>query len=97
MLTLIIFLIFILSLSGVIFILVRKIPALNSLPQNANTGIRNHHIVLKIENRIKNVSVLFEKQIFLHKLLSWIKVMTLKIEIRVDHLLHRLRQKNKSK
>ena len=74
-------------------ILVRKIPVLNSLPQNGSAGIREHHIILDIENKIKNVFVFFEKQIFMHKFLSWVKIMTLKIETRVDHLLHKLRKK----
>jgi len=89
--------VFILSLGGVILVLVRKVPVLNSLPQNADSGIREHKIISALEGKVKNFFVFFEKQIFLHKLLSWVKVMTLKIETRVDHLLHRLRQKNKSK
>jgi hypothetical protein len=93
----IIFAIFIISLGGVTFILNRKIPELNSLPQNGSAGIRQHHIILKAENKIKNVSIFFEKQIFLHKLFSWMKVMTLKIETRIDMTLHKIRQKNKSK
>ena len=71
----------------------RKIPVLNSLPQNGSTGIRKHQIILNIENKIKDILVFFEKQIFLHKFLSWVKVMTLKIETRVDVLLHKIRKK----
>lgn len=93
MVTLIIFIIFILSLGGVIFILVRKLPELNMLPQHGTAGIREHHIVQNIEGRIKTVFVFFEKQIFLHKLLSWVKVMTLKIETKIDKVLHKIRKK----
>ena len=89
MIELIIFVIFILSFAGLLFIFWRKMAVVNSLPSNGTTGIRKHRIILNIENRIKNVFVFFEKQIFWHKFLSWIKVMTLKIETRVDHLLQK--------
>ena len=85
--------IFICSVGGILLILIRKMPALNSLPQNGNTGIREHHFVLNIENKIKDFFILIEKQIFLHKFLSWVKVMTLRIETKVDHLLHNIRKK----
>ena len=74
-------------------ILARKIPVLNTLSQNGTTGIKKHHYILEIEQKINDIFISFEKQIFLHKLLSWIKIMTLKIEVRVDHLLHRIRKK----
>ena len=86
--------IFICSLGGVIFILNRKLPELNSLPQNGSAVIREHHVILNIQNRIRKTFVFFENQILFHKFLSWIKVMTLKIETRVDKLLHNIRKKN---
>ena len=89
----IIFAIFICSLGGIALILVRKAPVLATLSQNGKIGIRDHHLILNIENRIKDVFLSFKKQIFLHKLLSWIKVLTIKIEVRVDHLLHSIRRK----
>jgi len=85
--------IFILSLGGTLFILARKIPVLNSLPQNGTTGIKKHQIILDTENKIKEILISFEKQILLHKFLSWVKVMTLKIETRVDMMLHIIRKK----
>lgn len=85
--------IFVVSLGGVLLILSRKLPVLNALPQNGTTGIKKHQIILEAENKIKDFITFFEKQIFLHKLLSWIKVMTLKIETKVDHLLHNIRKK----
>jgi len=89
----IILIIFIFSFGGIILILIRKIPVLNSLPQNGSIGIKKHQIILDIENKIKEILVSFEKQIFFHKFLSWVKVMTLKIETKVDILLHRIRKK----
>jgi len=93
MIELIILIIFICSIGGILFILARKVPVLNSLPQNGTTGIRKHQVVLEAENKVKNILIYFEKQIFFHKILSWIKVMTLKIETRVDMMLHRIRKK----
>jgi len=89
--------ILIISLGGVIFILNRKIPELISLPQNGGFNIKEYKIISSLENKLKSISVFFEKQIFLHKILSLIKVLILKIETRIDHLLHKIRQKNKSK
>ena len=86
--------IFVLSLGGALFILARKIPVLNTLPQNGSVGIKKHRIISDVENKIKELSVFFKKQIFLHKLLSWVKVMTLKIETRIDVLLHKIRNKS---
>jgi len=89
----IVFIIFICSLGAILLILIRKIPVLNTLPQNGNAGIRSHKIISNVENKIKKVLVFFEKQIFMHKLLSWVKVMTLKIETKVDAGLHKIRKK----
>ena len=89
----VILVIFIFSFAGVLFILVRKFPVLNSLPQNGTVGIKKHKIISDIETKIKDVFIYFEKQIFFHKFLSFVKVLTLKIEIRVDNLLHKIRKK----
>ena len=75
------------------FILARKIPVLNTLPQNGHHGIKKHHIILDIENKVKDFFIAVEKQIFLHKFLSWVKVLTLKIETKVDNSLHNIRRK----
>lgn len=93
MIQLIVSIIFILSFGGILFILARKIPVLNTLPQNGKIGIRDHHVILNIENRIKEVFLSFKKQIFLHKFLSWVKVMTLKTETKIDTHLHKIRKK----
>ena len=90
----IVLIIFVLSLGGALFILARKIPVLNTLPQNGSIGIKKHRLISDVENKIKDISVSFKKQVFLHKLLSWVKVMTLKIETRIDVLLHKIRNKS---
>ena len=89
--------IFVISFGGVVFFLARKMPVLNSLPQNGSIGLKKHHIILKAENKIKNIFNFFEKQIYLHKFLSWVKVMTLKIETRVDVVLRNIRKKAQDK
>jgi hypothetical protein len=93
----IILIIFVVSFGGALLILARKMPVLNSLPQNGTTGIKKHHIILNAENKIKNISNFFDKQIFLHKFFSWVKVMTLKIETRVDVVLRNIRKKAQDK
>jgi len=91
----IVFILFIISFAGAAAILARKIPVLNNLPQNGTTGIKKHQYILDVEHRIKNIFIAFEKQIYLHKILSWVKVMTLKLETKVDRSLRKIRQKNK--
>ena len=49
------------SLLGIIVILYRKIPVLVKLPQNGKIGIRDYHVILNIENRIKEVFISFKK------------------------------------
>ena len=93
MIQLIALIIFVVSLGGVLLILIRKMPVLVELSQNGKTGIRNHHVILNIENRIKKIFVLFEKQIFWHKFLSWVRCLVIKIEVQIDHLLRRIRRK----
>ena len=85
--------IFVFSFGGILLILVRKIPVLNDLPRNGSTGFKKHQYILEIEQKIKEILVFFKKQIFLHKFLSWVKVMTLKVETKIDSLLHRIRRK----
>lgn len=85
--------IFTCSFGGIILIFLKKIPVLNTLPQNGTAGIKKHKIILNAENKVKDVLIYFEKQIFLHKFLSWVKCMTLKVEVKIDHLLHNIRKK----
>ena len=85
--------IFILSFGGVLFILVSKAPVLAKLPQNGASTFEKGKIVLKTEEKIKNFYNLFKKQILLHRFLSWVKCLTLKIETKIDTLLHKIRKK----
>ncbi|MEK7664316.1 MAG: hypothetical protein AAB340_02700 [Patescibacteria group bacterium] len=94
MVQLIVFIIFIISLCGLLFILYRKIPALVKLPKNGHHGIKKPKIVGDLEKKIKDTHFhFFEKQMFLHRLLSKTKVWILKTETKIDHLLHSIRKK----
>ncbi|TSC94471.1 MAG: hypothetical protein CEN87_440 [Parcubacteria group bacterium Licking1014_1] len=93
MIEIIAIIIFIISFGGILFILVRKIPVLVELPQNSGSGFKKGKIILKTEESIKDFFNLFKKQIILHKLLSWVKCLTLKIETKIDNLLHKIRKK----
>jgi hypothetical protein len=93
MIDFIIFIIFLISLAGVLFILARKVPVLITLPQNGTTGIKKHRVILEVENKIKDFFIAFEKQVYLHKILSWVKIMTLKVETFVDGHLYKIRKK----
>lgn len=95
MIELIALIIFIISIGAVALVLARKIPVLVQLSQNGSTGIKEHRIFLRVEEKIKSIVLIFEKQKMLHKLLSLAKVVILKIEIKIDHLLHSLRRKAK--
>ncbi len=73
--------------------LARKIPVLATLPQNGGSKGRKNKFILSIENRVQKISVFFEKQIFLHKFLLWIKIIVVKIETKIDSLLHKVRRR----
>lgn len=85
--------IFIISLGGILFILIRKIPVLVKLPQNGSTGFKENQLVSSIEQKLQKIFIFFGKQIFLHKFLSWVKCLTIKVEVKIDHILHSIRKK----
>ena len=85
--------VFLTSALAIVFILYRKVPALVKLPQNGKTGIREYYIVSNIEDKIKDIFLSFKKQIILHKFLSWVKIVTLKTETKIDTYLHRIRKR----
>lgn len=85
--------IFVCSFGGVLLILIRKMPALAELPKNGSTGFKQHHAVSVVENKIKGIVVFFEKQILLHKLLSWLRRIVIKMEAQIDRLLRGIRKK----
>lgn len=85
---------FIASSAVVFFILNRKIPALLQLPEKGSSGLKENALVSNVEKKVKAFHFnFFQKQVFLHKLLSYIKVLILKTETKIDVLLHRVRKK----
>ena len=86
--------IFVVSLGIVMLMLIHKLPAVFSLPQNGQPKIQDHKIFFHLKERAKNVLLAFEKQVFLHKALSWVKIMTIRLETKIDRLLHKIRRRN---
>jgi len=84
--------IFVGSLGLLVLMLLRKMPALAKLPQNGRSGIQKHQLIVKIEEKAEQMLVYFKRQIILHKLLSKAKCWILKLEVRIDHLLHKIRK-----
>lgn len=94
MVELITFIIFSISVFGIGFIVVRKMPVLAGLPQNGHHGFKKPALMIKVEKKIKEHHFyLFKKQMWLHRLLSFAKVWILKIETKIDYLLHGIRKK----
>lgn len=94
MIQLIAFIIFIVSLIMVAFILVRKMPALAGLPKNGHHGVRKHSLIADAEKRIREFHFhFFSKQMLLHTILSKFRILTLRMERKIDTLLHGIRKK----
>ncbi len=94
MLQLIAFIIFLGSVLSIAFILFKKAPVLAGLPKNGHHGFKKPELVDKIHKKTKAWHFhFFEKQMLLHKLLSWTKIVTLKMERWLDHLLSGIRKK----
>ena len=73
--------------------LVHKVPVLIVLPQNGSVKGYKSKFMLGVESRAKEFFIFFEKQIFLHKFLLWIKIMVVKVETKIDQLLHKVRRR----
>lgn len=86
------------SLIGIGVIIFRKIPVLVKLPETPiEFDIKAK--ILKIKEKIKNWKYFpkFSFEIYLQKILSKIRILTLKIENKTDNLLQKLREKTKKK
>ena len=74
--------------------LYKKIPILITLPKNGHHGFKKPEIIANLEEKIKQHHFrFFEKQLFLHKVLSKFRILTLKIERKIDEVLHGIRKK----
>jgi|SRR3989344_8856115 len=94
MIQLIALIIFVFSILGIIYILYKKIPVLTELPKNGYHGFKKPEFISNLERKIKERHFyFFEKQMFLHKILSKLRVLTLKVEKRIDIILGGIRKK----
>jgi len=91
--------ILIFSLLGMGVIIFRKVPILAELPEILPAKINWKNIFLKLEKKIKifNPFRYFSGEIFLQKILSKIRILTLKIENKIFSWLKQLRVKAKMK
>ena len=94
MIQLIAFIIFLLSLAGIVFILGRKAPILVKLPQNGHHGIKKPDVLLKLEQKIKEHHFhLFKRPMWLQRILSFTKIWILRSERKIDHMSQVIRKK----
>ncbi|MBI2042420.1 MAG: hypothetical protein HYT21_01525 [Candidatus Nealsonbacteria bacterium] len=91
---LIIFVVF--SFAGITAIVFRKIPALINLPAVSSP---KDPLLLRLKNKIKNLpgAETIDYEFYLQKVLSKIRVLTLKTEQKTGHWLEKLRQKSRQK
>jgi|GEM_PF-1239326 len=86
--------VFFVSAVVLLVMLYKKVPVLVQLPQNGSHGFEKSPWMVAVEKQLKEFHFnFFEKQVYLHKLLSRIKIMVLKIESKIDELLHGIRKK----
>jgi len=94
MLELIASIILLVSLVGIFFIISRKVSVLSAMPQNGDHGFKKPELLARVQNTIKAHHFhFFEKQMLLHRILSFVKIWTLRIETKIDTLLHGIRKK----
>jgi len=93
--------IFIASIAGIASIVLKKMPALARLPEPETAPGANFGARLKnwTKGRIEKVPGLnnISKDVFLQKLLSRVRVMTLKLEAKTGNYLQKLREQSQKK
>lgn len=84
------------SLLGIAIIIIRKIPLLAKLPIRST---EEKVLILKLKQRLKNFPGLksFSYELLLQKILSRIRIWTMKTENKTSHWLEKLRQKSNQK
>lgn len=97
-LTLIATITFVYSFIGMGVILFRKIPVLVELSEVVERP-RKENLIFVLKQKVKEIEFFknFSYEIFLQKLLSKIRILTLKTENRTSTLLQKLREKQKEK
>lgn len=84
------------SFSGMVFIVFRKIPILLTLPE---TLPKHESLIFKLKNKLKRLNPFknFSFEIFLQKIISRIRILSLKIDNYTFNLLKELREKSQNK
>lgn len=87
------------SLLGMGIIILRKIPVLSELPEIPVDRINWKDILLNLKERIKNLSPFksFSHEVFLQKILSKIRILSLKSENKIGSWLQKLRERAQKK
>lgn len=98
MIEIIAIIILVISLFGMGIIIFRKIPILAELPE-ISEGRSKENIWLRLKNKVLNLSFFksFSFEIFLQKILSKIRVLTLKTDNQTSNWLQRLRERAQKK
>lgn len=98
MIEIIAIIILVISLFGMVIILFRKVPVLVELPEIAEKPLLRD-FCQKLKEKITNLLPLktFSSEIFIQKILSKIRVLTLRIENKIAGHLQKLREKAQKK
>lgn len=81
------------SLVGMGFIIFRKIPILLTLPE---TPPEKENLILRLKNKLKEAKIFknFSSEIFLQKIISKVRILSLKIDNYTFNWLKKLREKS---
>jgi hypothetical protein len=95
---LIVTIILIISLGGLLVIIFRKIPVLVELPKTTESPVLAD-LRQRLKEKIKNLLPLksFSSEVFIQKILSRTRVLTLRIENKIANYLQKLREKAQKK
>jgi hypothetical protein len=95
MIEIIALIILVISFLGMLVIFWKKIPVLVTLPRVTEAGKSN--LFLKVKNKIQGVRALrsFPPEILLQKILSKIRIVSLKIENKTANYLQRMRERSR--
>lgn len=91
-------LLFLGSSLGICIVVFRKIPVLLNLPETESEGVKEN-FTLKLIRKIKEINPWknFSYEIFLQKILTKIRILSLKTDNQTSNLLQRLRTKYRQK
>lgn len=99
MLEIILLIFLLISLAGMVFIVAKKIPFLVNLPVKSLPSLPRESLLLRLKSRAKNLPAAetIHYEIYLQKILSRVRIITLKVEQKIAYWLEKLRQKSYQK